>query len=216
MDPRFEEDNNVPVITMSRDGIELGNNRPRNTKMRKQTELAAAALASLTLLLTGCGSGDDENAAADVITDQVEKAETAVAEQVEEPASDALSGLTEIVEDVKDVDLGDLGLSLNDGKKWLMDDHTRTSIASLKGIVDGASIDSLESATALGGELKGAMTELIQGCTMEGPSHNMLHGFLGKFMPKLDSLTEAVNLEAAQGTFTEIKSMLAGYSNIFE
>ncbi|HED53861.1 MAG TPA: hypothetical protein ENJ00_06635 [Phycisphaerales bacterium] len=111
---------------------------------------------------------------------------------------------------------GDLGLSLNNGEKWQLDDISRNAMATLNELVDGAKLDSLESAAALGDKLKATVADMMNTTTLAGAAREQLDTFVGKFTPTLDSLAGAANLEAAQGALAQIKTMLASFNSVFQ
>jgi hypothetical protein len=106
------------------------------------------------------------------------------------------------------------GLSLNNGDKWEMDDHTRTSFAAMAATFaskDHAAM-STDDLKELGTSLRTDINGLIQGCTMTGDSHNQLHVFLTGYIAAVDELTESGQLQDA----VKIKQFLHGYTEFFE
>ena len=83
----------------------------------------------------------------------------------------------------------DLELTLDDGKKWPVDDHTRASAAAMIELVNGTEpFESVDDARAMAGALDGELQELIAGCTMEGAAHDQLHVVLAALFPRLGEL----------------------------
>ena len=78
-----------------------------------------------------------------------------------------------------------LDLTLDNGTKWSMDEHTGTSSAALRTHLGDAAPESVEALAALGATLQGDIDGLIAGCTMTGPSHDQLHVFLMAFIPEV-------------------------------
>ena len=108
----------------------------------------------------------------------------------------------------------DDGLVLNDGKRWMMDDHTRASFASMAESfvnADAAALgnDGLKQA---GGNLQKGINSLIQGCTMNGPGHDQLHVFLMAYIPAVKTLQESGQVEDAK----RVQHYLTIYGNYFE
>ena len=106
---------------------------------------------------------------------------------------------------------------LNDGKKWQMDEHTRTAIKNLDSlIIAHQSIISIEEYQQLGEKLDEELILLIRGCTMEGPDHDQLHVFLGYFYPKVQTLKKETNLEKSNSNLGEMEMLLGEYNKYFE
>jgi len=108
----------------------------------------------------------------------------------------------------------DDGLVLNEGKKWLMDDHTRASFAKMAasfGTADAAALgtDGLKQA---GNVLKEDINVLIQGCTMTGPDHDQLHVYLMVYIPAVTALQESGQVADAR----KVQHYLAIYGDYFE
>ena len=107
-------------------------------------------------------------------------------------------------------------LALDDGAKWSMDEHTRTSSAALRTHLGEATPESVSALTALGATLQGDIDGLIAGCTMTGPSHDQLHVFLMAFIPEVQSLSATADLDAGQQNVERLKGLMASYGEHFE
>ncbi len=105
-------------------------------------------------------------------------------------------------------------MSLNNGYKWEMDEHTRNAFNEMA--KSFLSIDiSLLRADALKSQgimLQKSLDNLIQGCTMEGDAHEQLHTFLMEYMPEISALSNTGNIENAE----KIQYYLKAYSQYFE
>ncbi|MBL1321873.1 MAG: hypothetical protein COA63_012550 [Methylophaga sp.] len=117
--------------------------------------------------------------------------------------------------DTVDVDYSKIAdMMLNNGKKWQMDEHTRSILAAMK--VNITSLDLSSSTTeelqALGNKLTLQLDSLIQGCTMVDAEHDQLHIFLTGYIPALNELTETGCIESAE----KVNYYLNNYSNYFE
>jgi hypothetical protein len=109
-----------------------------------------------------------------------------------------------------------LELSLNEGEKWPMDEHTRNSINTINAIFDREEPSTVEDYNAVGEETDAEMNNLIAGCTMEGAAHDQLHLFLGTFIPKVKALGAEKNIEEAGALYREIDQLLSYYDQYFE
>jgi hypothetical protein len=105
---------------------------------------------------------------------------------------------------------GAQGLQLNDGKKWVMDDHTRSMFATMVGRVEGWDAGG-EAAEELGGALENDLDALIQGCTMTGEAHTQLHRFLMDLIPAIEKLVAREGDQEVR----RVKELLAVYPRYF-
>lgn len=100
-----------------------------------------------------------------------------------------------------------LKIELNEGKKWLMDDHTREMFSvmdnRLKGDVSGSELGKL---------LSSDLDKLIEGCRMTGPAHDQLHVYLMDFIPAVRALSERGDEQATH----KVEKLLSEYPDYFE
>lgn len=99
-------------------------------------------------------------------------------------------------------------LSLNDGAKWQMDDHTRAMFLSMAEKANDAQGDI----KALGTALQADLDKLIKGCTMTGAAHDELHKFLVLYIPAIKNLASKGGPEHLE----KVKELLALYPEFFE
>ncbi len=107
-----------------------------------------------------------------------------------------------------------LGLTLNDGHKWEMDEHTRTVFAKMADSFLNADQQSMSTAALkqAGAGLLEDINQLIQGCTMQGAAHDQLHIYLTGYIPAVESLTESGSAENAR----TVMHYLERYDEYFE
>jgi len=99
------------------------------------------------------------------------------------------------------------GLSLDDGAKWLMDDHTRTQFATMS-----ARMERGGDVRTVGAGLQEDLDKLFQGCTMTGKGHDQLHMFLVSFMPAVRGMAEDGSEESRE----KASELLRLYPRYFE
>jgi len=124
---------------------------------------------------------------------------------VEAPASDAVSV---VPGDGLD------GLVLDNGRRWLMDDHTRSTFAKMatsfldldQGSLEG---EGLKTAAA---DLQVLTADLIRGCTMTGEAHDQLHAYLTGYMPAVEALSKSGRIDDAG----KVTHYLESYDEYFE
>jgi hypothetical protein len=111
-------------------------------------------------------------------------------------------------------DTAEQGLRLNNGQKWLMDDHTRSTFAEMAGSflkTDYLSMEG-EGLKKTGSNLQLQIGELIKGCTMTGDAHDQLHVYLMGYIPAVAALSESGRIEDAQ----KVKHYLEIFNKYFE
>ncbi|MCP4770846.1 MAG: hypothetical protein GY879_05510 [Planctomycetes bacterium] len=83
------------------------------------------------------------------------------------------------------------GLTLNQGARWQLDEHLRTTFVKMEASFSSSNLADLSQPELkeIGGELQQGIQELIQGCTMVGEAHDQLHGFLTGYIPAVASLS---------------------------
>lgn len=108
------------------------------------------------------------------------------------------------------------GLSLNNGDRWEMDDHTRKMSSKMEKTFFGADHSNQASLNALGGQLETQLGELVNGCTMSGEAHNQLHIFLSDYIPTVKNLANAKDYETARNSAIKLKGNLETYKKHFK
>jgi len=107
-----------------------------------------------------------------------------------------------------------VGLVLDDGKKWEMDEHTRTSFAKMADSYLNADHTTMDATNlkAVAGDLQAELDVLIQGCTMTGEAHNQLHVYLTGYIPAVKALSQNGDSESAK----QVKHYLEIYDDYLE
>ncbi len=114
-------------------------------------------------------------------------------------------------------EIADLELVLDNGSKWPVDEHTRSSAAQMTVLVEGtAPFDSVDDARALGAAIDENLRSLIDGCTMTGPAHDQLHVVLVALFPRVDTLKAGTDLSRLRTTQQEIGLILDEYERHFD
>ena len=106
------------------------------------------------------------------------------------------------------------GIALNNGQKWQMDDHTRSSFAKMAESflnIDHMALQG-EGLKKAGADLQVDLNALIQGCTMTGAAHDQLHVFLTGYIPAVADLSESGRSADAES----VKHYLERYGDYFE
>lgn len=111
----------------------------------------------------------------------------------------------------------DLALTLDDGRKWPMDAHTRAALGAIEArLARGPASEDAAGYRALGADLDAEIQALVRGCTMTGPAHDQLHVWLVAFIPAVGALTAGEDVAAAQAKRRELASLVAAARAHFE
>lgn len=103
-------------------------------------------------------------------------------------------------------------LSLDHGKRWQADEHTRASVKQMQQTL----ADADPADRGLGKTLQKQTDELIQGCTMSGEAHDQLHVWLNELMPALNLMAEAQDAAQFAQRRGEVQHLLEEYDKYFE
>jgi hypothetical protein len=110
-------------------------------------------------------------------------------------------------------DKNDLGIELNDGQKWEVNQEMkppleRSEIALNK--YDGKDYEIIAE------QLKANNDELVKSCTMKGKSHDELHKWLHPHMKLTTALLEAKNEKEANKIIQKLKNSFDTYHQYFQ
>ncbi len=106
------------------------------------------------------------------------------------------------------------GLELDNGRRWMMDDHTRSIFVKMATSFLDSDQRSLEGEglKKAGSDLQALVNELIQGCTMTGEAHDQLHVYLTGYIPAVAALSKSGRIEDAK----KVTRYLEKYDEYFE
>ena len=105
-------------------------------------------------------------------------------------------------------------MTLDDGRKWAMDEHTRLSFEKMSTSFLESDHRALEGdgLRQAGAALRTDIDDLIRGCTMTGKAHDQLHVYLMGYIPAVTALTQSGKAEDAR----EVARYLESYGDYFE
>jgi hypothetical protein len=106
-------------------------------------------------------------------------------------------------------------LRLNDGKKWKLDEPTRTNINATKQIFKQSSENSQQDYAILAADLQDNANNLVSECKMSGKDHDMLHIWLDNYLSTLKEL-KAPDAETQKTAFNRIGEQLKSFDQYFE
>lgn len=107
-------------------------------------------------------------------------------------------------------------LELNDGEKWIADDHTLTVVEDMKSEVSGFDSAGEKDYRVLAESLTRKLNLLIAGCTMTGEAHDQLHKWLVPLMENVKQLTVAETEADASQQVNDIDNALDVFGHYFE
>jgi len=108
------------------------------------------------------------------------------------------------------------GISLNNGKKWMVNAEMKPHIQEGKEILEAYQADGGSDYKALAEQLEAANAELIKSCTMDGESHNQLHNWLLPHKKLISKLKDASNEDGAEQVIEELEESFKTYEKYFE
>ena len=133
--------------------------------------------------------------------------------KAEQTAIDPIEEQTEEQHIVSKVD----GLYLNDGEAWLINEEMKPFVLNAKEILDGYNlIDSHQDYVSIALGLKEQNQLLINSCTMQGESHDVLHEWLVPHLELTKALEEAENKELADSLAEQLKESFASFNIYFK
>ena len=107
-------------------------------------------------------------------------------------------------------------LTLNNGERWIMDEHTRLMSSEMEKTFFSGDHSTLKGLNDLAVNLELQIKKLIIGCTMEGEEHNQLHTFLKSYIPEVSKLRNATSYDLAKERAIKIKTQLFQYKKHFK
>ncbi|HJS54134.1 MAG TPA: hypothetical protein VJ765_06300 [Chitinophagaceae bacterium] len=105
-------------------------------------------------------------------------------------------------------------LTLNEGRKWKLDEPTRENMKLIRQTFDETQTQMADY-SALAADLQTKSNKLVSECRMSGKDHDMLHIWLTEYLSALKELTssEAVTQESA---YHKIETQLTAFDQYFE
>lgn len=111
-------------------------------------------------------------------------------------------------------------LSLNDGQKWVADQHTVDSMKAMQTVIKKFEKErtrpTVEDYATLGSQLEKELHALIRGCTMEGADHDQLHVWITLFAPALQDLVDADQVKSGRAAAKTITHLVGQFDKYFE
>ena len=109
----------------------------------------------------------------------------------------------------------EITLTLNEGKKWNLDELTRTNINAAKQVFQQAGESSEQDYAALAANLQDNANKLVSECKMSGKDHDMLHLWLEHYLAALKEL-KSPDAEIQKDSFNKIGEQLKSFDQFFE
>ena len=106
-------------------------------------------------------------------------------------------------------------LTLNEGKKWNLDDSTRANIKAIKQVFEKAAKETGPDYITLAGQLQAAANKMVSECKMSGKDHEMLHVWLENYLSALKEL-KSPDAGAQKAAFNKIGEHLNSFDQYFE
>jgi hypothetical protein len=110
-------------------------------------------------------------------------------------------------------DKNDLGIELNDGQKWEVNQEMKPPLERSEIALDKYDGKEYE---ILAEQLKANNDELVKSCTMKGKSHDELHKWLHPHIKLTNALLEAQNEKEADQIIQKLKTSFDTYHQYFQ
>lgn len=110
-------------------------------------------------------------------------------------------------------DKNDLGIELNDGQKWEVNQEMKPPLERSEIALDKYDGKEYE---ILAEQLKANNDELVKSCTMKGKSHDELHKWLHPHIKLTNALLEAQNEKEADQINQKLKTSFDTYHQYFQ
>lgn len=165
------------------------------------------ALALATLVLGACSNSKDKDIADTGMTTDQPSA-------VDDHAHDHSHGDT--TKTGKDEFKKPEGLYLNQGKKWEVNAEMRPHITGAERWLDEQLVAGNMDPVSLAQGLKKYNDELVQSCTMQGESHEVLHIWLHPHMALIEDLSTIQGKAQTEKAVASVMRSFAVYHRYFE
>ena len=109
-----------------------------------------------------------------------------------------------------------LALERDGEARWMLDASTREAAAAIRRSTAGPAPTHLDAAHAVAAEIDGSVSRMIQGCSMEGASHDQLHHFLEALFPAIHALQQATDRAEARDAYFRIRGQVVVFDATFE
>lgn len=113
-----------------------------------------------------------------------------------------------------DHDAPTVGITLNNGDKWVADKHTNDKVSEMKNEI--ANYKKSKDYDKLNTNLVADVKELIKGCTMDGEPHNQLHHWLEPYLGMVKGMKEVNNDADKSAKVEAIEASLNQYTEYFK
>ncbi len=109
-----------------------------------------------------------------------------------------------------------IALALNGTEKWQADVHTNKTMAEITALLSAKAPTDIKGLNTLGAGIDTLNGSLIQGCTMDGPSHENLHVLLMPLLKHTKALKTATDVKVATAAMHELHGVAGTYAKFFK
>lgn len=107
-------------------------------------------------------------------------------------------------------------LSLNDGKKWIVNPEMMVHIKKMKDDVSQFEKNQKKDYKNLAKNLNTGIDSLTSSCTMEGKAHDELHKWLVPFIELVDEFSKNAETSEVEKLYSKIKTSFEEFDKFFE
>ena len=109
----------------------------------------------------------------------------------------------------------DIGVKLDNGKRWPANKETTEGMNNMIQIMDAfTDKENVDSYKTLTDDLNSEFSMIIQKCNMTGEAHNQLHNYILPMKDKFEKLSSS-DLSECKAAFDDLKTHLSAYKAHF-
>lgn len=107
-------------------------------------------------------------------------------------------------------------LSLNNGKKWIVNSETHEGMTQIIVILDNIDPLTVDDYNQVGEKCYQHTSYIISNCSMKGEAHNQLHHVLHPILDDIENLKKSASVSNAKVAATSLEKNISDYFTHFE
>jgi len=108
------------------------------------------------------------------------------------------------------------GLSLDGGKKWIVNSETHEGMTQIKVILDNMDPLMVGDYSQVGEKCDEQTSYIISNCSMKGEAHNQLHQVLHPILDDIENLKKSSSVADGKVAATSLENNISAYFTHFE
>ena len=112
--------------------------------------------------------------------------------------------------------LDSLGLRLNSGEKWIVNNETHVGVSKMDSIITAHKTNKEDNYINLGNSLSKQTSFIIKSCNMTGEAHDQLHVILVPMLDEIYVLKDSQNTEEQRKAAQNLEELIVTYFKYFK